>query len=159
LEEQIKGLKILIKIIKYIEDFDRAIAKKSVKKSISYVFNNKKDSSKKITEYLSNFDIPENVVQFLLLFNGLTIDKPRLLKILDFNEIKIIENQFLFFALINETEKICFDMSNLNNSNEWNIVSYESKFLITKTLSSFLTNKVWAWIERGRTIWKEEFYD
>lgn len=145
--------------MQYLEDFENAISKRRIKNHISYVFNNNGHISEKITKNLSGFNTPANVIQFLIKFNGLIINKPRFLKILDFDELKIIEDKFLFFAIMNEKEKICFDMSNLNNADEWNIVSLKNKFLITSTLSSFLTNKVWAWIDRERTIWKEEYYD
>lgn len=146
--------------MKNIDEFNRALNKKSDKKLLSYTLNSKKElSEKEIKEYLHDFNIPQNIVKFLLSYNGLVIHEPRLLKILHFDEIRIIEGDFLFFALINETEKICFDISGINSADEFNIISYENKFVITKTLSSFLTNKIWAWIDRGRTIWKEEFYD
>ena len=36
------------------------------------------------------------------------------------------------------------------------ILEYQSKYLVTLTIGSFLLNKVWAWLEKGRAIWENE---
>ena len=64
----------------------------------------------------------------------------------------------LQFASIGETVKIGIDFSKQNSAGEWDVIELNTRYLITKTLSSFFNNKVWAWIDRRRTIWKEELY-
>lgn len=54
---------------------------------------------------------------------------------------------------------IAFDCSKKNEAGEWDIINYQSKYVITKTLSSFLNNKIWAWLDRKRRFWVEELYE
>ena len=60
-------------------------------------------------------------------------------------------NKIIFNTLV--------DLSKKNEADEWDIINLNNHFVITKTIGSFFTNKVWAWIDRGHTIWKEEIYD
>ena len=69
----------------------------------------------------------------------------------------IVNNQYLQFAIIDDII-IAIDIQKTNEAKEWNIINYNTKYLITKTLESFFSNKVWAWLDRQRTIWKEEVY-
>jgi hypothetical protein len=145
--------------MQFIENFKKAIDKRIDKKSISFISNNKNNYSKNQLQSLTENVMPNVILEFLTKLNGVTINEPRSFKILELDEIKVIENRYLLFAIMHNKEKICFDTNNLNSANEWDIISYENKFLITKTISSYLTNKVWAWIDRERIIWEEEIYD
>jgi hypothetical protein len=49
------------------------------------------------------------------------------------------------------------DLRDINEAGERNIVNYQTNFVITKTMASFLNNKIWAWLDRGRKIWQKEF--
>jgi hypothetical protein len=62
------------------------------------------------------------------------------------------------FSRVNGIEIICFDTNNINSANEWDIVNYSNNYLITKTIESYLTNKIWAFVDREREFWKQEQY-
>ena len=47
---------------------------------------------------------------------------------------------------------IAMDLRDINEAGERNIVNYQTNFVITKTMASFLNNKIWAWLDRGRKI-------
>lgn len=68
-----------------------------------------------------------------------------------------IDDRYLQLATIGKIS-IVFDKSITNEAGEWNIINRETGFVITKTLSSFLHNKVWAWLDRSRCVWEEETY-
>lgn len=67
-------------------------------------------------------------------------------------------SDYLLFAYIDKNIRIAFDLNHKNEAGEWNIINPDNDHVITKTFASFLTNKVWAWIDRGRKIWSEEIY-
>jgi 2-hydroxy-3-keto-5-methylthiopentenyl-1-phosphate phosphatase len=71
--------------------------------------------------------------------------------------IHYVENNYLQLAQI-DSVSIVFDKTSINEAGEWNIINRETGFVITKTLSSFLNNKIWAWLDRSRCIWNEEIY-
>lgn len=102
--------------------------------------------------------LPANLKLVLEKLNGLNIkSNQRNLQFLC--KKNYFQNKFyLKFVQIGEDINIGFDLTQYNEAREWNIINIDSGFVITKTLSSFLTNKVWAWIDRGREIWKEEIY-
>ena len=74
-----------------------------------------------------------------------------------FFKLALLNNNYLQFAQIKNII-IAADIQKTNEANEYNIINFETKYLITKTFESFFANKVWAWIDRKRTIWKEEIY-
>lgn len=69
----------------------------------------------------------------------------------------LLDDNYLQFAQINDVI-IAADLRKINEANEWDIINYNTGFVITKTFESFFANKVWAWLDRKRTIWKEEDY-
>lgn len=141
-----------------LEEFKKAVENKKAKKKIDYCINNKDLKDSDVYEKMLAFKPPKMIINFLSELNGLTIILPRYIKILSPDSIKIIDDRYLMFALIQDKIQICFDMKVLNVANEWDVISYTDKYIITQTTSSFLTNKIWAWIDRGREIWKEENY-
>ena len=72
-------------------------------------------------------------------------------------KLALLEYHYLQFAQINDVI-IAADLRKINEANEWDIINYNTGFVITKTFESFFANKVWAWLDRKRTIWKEEVY-
>lgn len=68
----------------------------------------------------------------------------------------LLDNRYLPFARI-EKHLFCFDTQKLNKASQWDILEYHSKYLVTLTIGSFLLNKVWAWLDKGRVIWENEY--
>ncbi len=73
----------------------------------------------------------------------------------EFSFEALLENRYLLFARIGE-HVFCFDFQSGNAANQWDIIEYTSKYLVTLTIGSFLLNKVWAWLDKGRAIWEKE---
>lgn len=124
-----------------IDNFLDTIEKRQKKGRISYSYNlcNNKE---KDTDNIG-----------LLKLDNLTIKNKSNSIIFDIHNI---DSRFLQLARIGSV-KISFDRNKINEAGEWDIINLDSSFVITKTLSSFLNNKVWAWLERSREIWKDEF--
>ena len=125
-----------------IENFLETLEKRQGKGQISYGYNIRNNR--------------EGVYSYLGLskLDNLIIKKGNNSIVLNLHEI---DNRFLQLAKIGSVI-ISFDRSVINEAGEWNIVNQNSSYIITKTLSSFLNNKVWAWLERSREIWGEELF-
>ena len=101
--------------------------------------------------------MPQQVKWFYLLCNGLKVEAPPL-------EIKSIEDLYtdktgkIIFAIFDKRHRICFDVSKNNAASQWDILNYDNGFIVTLTMASFWTNKIFAWLDKRRTIWKEETY-
>jgi len=100
--------------------------------------------------------IPKKVKNFYQTTNGLITSNP------DFDIIKIdsweIENKSIHFATFNKINKVFFEISKLNNANEWTIINKENGYEITLTISSFWSNKIWHWIENKKMIWEDNWW-
>ena len=99
--------------------------------------------------------LPDHVINFYKSCNGLSVNSK--LEIYDIGKLKK-SGHIIEFANFNEKHRVGFDISYINDAGQWSIVNVESKYLITLTMASFLTNKIWAWLLRGREIWAEEKY-
>ncbi|MEQ9264018.1 MAG: hypothetical protein RLN81_02270 [Balneolaceae bacterium] len=144
--------------MKKIESFAIALQKRQNKKTISYrIYTGDSYGLDSIDERILKI-IPDSLKEFYFMFNGLLIEEPRHLNILKPINLSLIDNRYLIFAVFNHDVMVCFDLKEKNSAGEWNIVNYDTKFLITKTWASFLANKVWAWIDRDREIWAEEVF-
>jgi hypothetical protein len=99
--------------------------------------------------------LPEQVKMFYKSCNGLSVNQK--LEIYEINKLNISDG-ILEFALFNGKYPVGFDISHINDAGQWSIINVETKFVITQTMASFLTNKIWAWLLRGRKIWAEEKY-
>lgn len=98
-----------------------------------------------------NFTLSQLLFQYV---NGYCIQKDDR-KILF--KLALLDYRYLQFAQIDDVI-IAVDLRKTNEANEWDIINYDTKYVITKTFESFFANKVWAWIDRKRTFWKEEIY-
>lgn len=136
----------------YIESFIQAVEKRKKEAKIEGLLSLNGNN-------INTSDLlPSSIDKFYQTIHSLVISHPREIEILPYESLQYINNRFLWFSTINSSVKICFDTLTLNEANEWNIVNPENNFLITKTLSSYITNKIWAWVDRGRIIWEHERY-
>ena len=146
-----------IKIIETINSFQKAIQKR-LEENLIQIENLKDEKNLINNEDTINLNFPADVLFVLKNLQSINIKYPRSFCFYSVSNVKVIENHFLQFALLNDTQRICFDTSKINSAGEWDIINYENKYLITMTMSSFLVNKVWAWLDRGRHIWEEEYF-
>ena len=142
----------------FINDFRLSLEKKKAQDKIAFCLEGDDDSLGIILEKLLDKEVPRAVEGLLTNFQGLEISFPRHFSIYKWSDMVLLENRFLCFAVMNENVKICFDTQELNTAKEWDIMNYSNRYLITHTTASFLTNKVWAWINRSRIVWEEEVY-
>lgn len=99
---------------------------------------------------------PDQVKLFYNANNGIEVVAPPV-EILDVQHL-YRDGSFIVFCKINEIHRLCFDVSCLNEADQWNILNYETGYLVTKTMASFWSNKMIAWLRKRREIWAEERY-
>ncbi len=139
-----------------LEHFRARFEKLSKERELIY-FLAEKATDQEVAEIESKLKIsfPAQVKLFYEKFNGLKVDFPNL-EIFPVENLKFHSKNRLNFAVFDENHQLFFDTSHFNEANQWNIVS-DNDFRVTLTMASFWSNKIWAWIEKERKIWKEEF--
>jgi len=100
--------------------------------------------------------LPGQVIQLYESFNGLSVVKPKL-EIFEIGQLEKKDN-IIKFALFNGAHPIGFDTSHINDAEQWSIINTNTGFVLTLTVASLLTNKIWAWLHRDREIWADEKY-
>ena len=104
-------------------------------------------------EDLARFpSLPESVAGFYRRCDGFVIAHPAI-ELLPLRELWWFGPR-LVFARFDQVEAIAFETTSLNQAGQWNIVHPGTGYLITLTLASFLTNKIFAWVHRGRRVWE-----
>ena len=101
-----------------------------------------------------NVSFPPQVKRFYQSYNGLRVDDPQL-EVLPMERLDFVSPNRLHFATLDGNRRLFFDVSHLNQANQWFIVA-EDDYLVTFTMASFWTRKMWAWIMEKRAIWEDE---
>jgi hypothetical protein len=99
---------------------------------------------------------PEQVKEFYMNFGTLNIRSPRL-EI--YSPLELTEKEGkIIFCKFKGMHELSFDISELNQANQWNIINTKTGYIVTHTMASFWSNKVWAWLRGNREIWAHEIY-
>jgi len=151
-------------MVVFVTDFINTIQKKVAKKSISCTIRLEKDmQANDCTDVGYTFDVnilPQSVRLFYSYVHYINIYAPKHFELLSLQQMYCIDHRYIVFSKMDKINLIAFDIGNYNRiDDEFDIVSVHDKYIITKTFSSFITNKVWAWVNRGRVIWKQEFFE
>jgi len=109
------------------------------------------------TEERLGLKFPVKLWGFYENVNGLITKNPSF-EIMSIDKL-MIKDKMIHFATFNNTIEVCFKTDQLNEANEWSIFEKESKFEITKTISSFWSNKIWHWLEKKNKIWADNWWE
>lgn len=144
--------------IMHLKDFRQYIQKKSQKNCFEYKIGNpaSDDLIEEIEQKLS-IKFPDQVRLFYQCCDGFKVNDPAL-EILPLEKITKDENGKILFSIFDEQHKLCFETTKLNDANQWNIINCSTRYNVTLSMASFWSNKIWAWIDKKRTIWKKEVY-
>jgi hypothetical protein len=99
---------------------------------------------------------PEKLTLFYLHLNGLKTENLSFI-IIPINELQLV-NENIHFATFNNIIPICLNTKTLNQTNEWSIINKATNYELTKSISSFWSNKIWHWLEKGNTIWEDNWW-
>lgn len=100
-----------------------------------------------------NVMLPEQVRQFYESYDDLRVEDPQL-EILSVAKLNLTSPDHLHFATVDSTHQLVFDVSRLNPAGQWDIKN-DDGFLITRTMASLWSVKIWAWLEYRKRIWCE----
>jgi hypothetical protein len=142
-----------------IELFTKRLEKLSLTKpNFKFKLNKKIEKGDiEIVEEQLGVLFPEKLSSFYLYLNGLKTENPSFM-IIPINELQLV-NENIHFATFDDTVQICLNTKTLNQANEWTIVSKETNYELTKSISSFWSNKIWHWLEKENTIWEDNWWE
>lgn len=141
-----------------IEKLKQHFEKVSIQIGFSYSLEKGADKIQiRAAETRLGMTLPKQVGTFYSHFNGLRVNNPRL-EILALDKLSFYTTNKLHFAIFDNDHNIYFDVSETNLANQWDIVS-ENNYLITRTMASFWSNKIWRWLKYRKEIWIEEFME
>ena len=130
--------------------FQKLAAKREVSYSLSAPAS---DEEILRTERRLGVSFSEQVRLFYRSFNGLRVDDPQL-EVLPLERLNLASPNRLHFATLAGSRPLYFDVSRLNEAGQWDILA-EDGYRVTLTMASFWSNKIWAWVEKRRAIWRE----
>jgi cell wall assembly regulator SMI1 len=99
--------------------------------------------------------LPAQVARFYRHYDGLRIDDPPP-DVLPLAQLALVAPRRLHFATVNGHHVLCFNTAALNAAGQWDIVTQASGYRITLTMASCWSNKLWAWLDKGRPIWRPQ---
>ena len=99
--------------------------------------------------------LPAQLRLFYEHLNGLEIHEPPLI-ILPIEQLERGPHGCVHFATVDRQHRLVLDLRGLNAAGQWSVVAEESEHLVTLTLASFWSNKVFAWLDARREIWSRE---
>ena len=138
----------------HIDDFIPSLEKRSDKTGLRFQVEPPAiESDIEAFEKRYHLKIPEQVRWFYQKCDGLQIEDPAL-EIKSIDDLAIDGTGKVLFAIFDEKHRICFDVSKINAASQWDIVNDDTGFVVTLTMASFWTNKIFAWLDNKRTIWK-----
>jgi len=142
-----------------IEVFKKRLEKLSLSKPIfKFQFVEKAVKSDLVKTQVSlGVQFPEKLSTFFHFLNGLKTENPSLM-LIPLSELQLKENR-IHFATFDNTVQICLNTEKLNRANEWTIINNETDFVLTLSISSFWSNKIWHWLEGGKMIWSENWWE
>jgi len=108
------------------------------------------------TELRLGKSLPEQVRQFYSNYNGIKVDSPKF-EILSLGRLHIDSGKIVF-AIFDDTHRVAFKANILNSAGQWDIINADNDFLVTLTMASFWTNKIFAWLRKERAVWDVETY-
>ncbi|PKQ64514.1 hypothetical protein BZG02_06840 [Labilibaculum filiforme] len=101
--------------------------------------------------------ISDKTKEFYRFHNGFKTHQPDF-ELLRLENWSILENDKIHFATFDKDLKVYFDTKELNQADSWSIINPQDNYVLTLTMSSFWSNKIWHWLKTERQIWKDEFW-
>lgn len=94
---------------------------------------------------------PVGVSRFYEAHNGLTVVEPEL-EVFGLDRLVRVGSEVVF-ARFDGRHDVAFRVDARNVADEWDIVSVESGVCVTRTMASFWSNKILAWVDARREVW------
>jgi cell wall assembly regulator SMI1 len=95
---------------------------------------------------------PEQMKVFYRHYDGLSVAAPAIV-VHRLADLSWTSPSALRFATLDNQHDLHLDTSHLNVADQWDVVSSDNGEIVTRTWASFWSNKLWAWVDKGRAIW------
>ncbi|NMO19599.1 SMI1/KNR4 family protein [Pyxidicoccus fallax] len=99
--------------------------------------------------------LPPGVRRFYEALDGFEVSSPRL-HVFRAQSLSKDPDGRIAFAEFAGRHRLVFLANQLNPAQEWSIANAETGFVVTLTMASFWSNKVFAWLDRQRPVWGPE---
>ena len=99
--------------------------------------------------------LPKLVRIFYAFANGYEVKGFNFIQLPIENWIELPDGMIQFMTIENKS-KIGWDVTHLNDANEWDILNCITKNRITLTMTSLWSNKIWKWFDRKKEFWNGE---
>lgn len=99
--------------------------------------------------------LPEQVRLFYLHFNGLSVEAPALM-IVPIEDLRKDEEGKIPFCRLGQDIVLSFEANKVNEAGQWTIQNHDTSYVVTLTMASFWSNKIFGWLDRERRIWEPE---
>ena len=99
--------------------------------------------------------LPEQLCSFYLHVNGLDVTDPAL-QVPPVQELRRSGNGLIRFATLDHRQHLALDSTRSNEAGQWSVVSEATGYVVTLTIASFWSNKIFAWLDKKREIWSPE---
>lgn len=142
-----------------LKDFKQNLQKvKDSNEKFTFSFGDKagNETFEKVEKALG-ISIPDKTKEFYRFHNGFITHQPDF-ELLPLENWTCIEKDKIHLATFDNEIKIYFESSKINSANQWTINTHKTDYVITLSMSSFWSNKIWHWLKNERKIWKDEFW-
>jgi hypothetical protein len=138
-----------------LEEFETSLKNRAERSRVQYTLNPAASAQEILDAEVRLGKLPEQVCLFYSRFNGLLISQP-FLEILSLESLNKDQNGKVPFCTFGNEATLCFNTTGLNEADQWTIENYKSQYVVTLTMASFWSNKIFAWLDQRRHIWEEE---
>ena len=138
-----------------LEEFETNLKKRAEQSQVQYVLNPAASAQQILDAEKRLGKLPRQVCLFYSHFNGLLISQP-FLEIFSLEHLYKDQNGKVPFCTFGDEATLCFNTIRLNEADQWTIENYKSQYVITLSMASFWSNKIFVWLDHRRHIWEEE---
>lgn len=140
-----------------IEEFETNLKKRQGRSRLQFTLN-PGANPELISEAESRLGhLPDQVRLFYSHVNGFSVEAPAL-KIERIENLRKDKEGTIPFCRLGQDIILSFDANEINEAGQWTIQNHETSHVVTLTMASFWSNKIFGWLDRERRIWELEDY-
>ena len=138
-----------------MEEFETNLKKRQERNGLQFILN-PGASPALIREAERNLgQLPEQIRLFYSHFNGLAVDAPAL-RIERIEDLRKDKEGRIQFCRLGQDITLSFETTRINEAGQWTIQNHETSYVVTLTMASFWSNKIFGWLDHERHIWEPE---
>lgn len=136
-----------------IEEFESNLKKRRERNGLQFTLNTGASPELISEAEMSLGHLPEQVRLFYSHFNSCTVDTPAL-RIEPIEDLRKDEEGKIPFCRLGQDIVLSFEANKINEAGQWTIQNHDTSYVVTLTMASFWSNKIFGWLDRERRIWE-----